>query len=265
MNNNINHLRPKKRNYNEFLESYKQSHNSSYLSEAESLHKSFNLRLRKNLENTINPFFKEEGKNYIKNQKKVANNNFPQNSHQKKIINLDNKKKFVNEEDDDIELIEKDFSVCDKRYGLSKSYLFDDSSGFYSDLDDTKENSFFSLNVSFDFPELNLDTNIKNKLISNAIELEKTFNRIFNVKNMPNKNNGIILYSKMQEYKEKFIWNKFIEKIKQDSKLNINIIKKEINDMTIDSNDEENVEAMPKYNSLYNDNFFDDNDMILDD
>jgi hypothetical protein len=41
--------------------------------------------------------------------------------------------------------------------------------------------------VSFDFPELNLDTNIKNKLISNAIELEKTFNRIFNVKNMPNK------------------------------------------------------------------------------
>ena len=187
MNNNINHLRPKKRNYNEFLESYKQSHNSSYLSEAESLHKSFNLRLRKNLENTINPFFKEEGKNYIKNQKKVANNNFPLNSHQKKIINLDNKKKFVNEEDDDIELIEKDFSVCDKRYGLSKSYLFDDSSGFYSDLDDTKENSFFSLNVSFDFPELNLDTNIKNKLISNAIELEKTFNRIFNVKNMPNK------------------------------------------------------------------------------
>ena len=69
----------------------------------------------------------------------------------------------------------------------------------------------------------------------------------------------------MQEYKEKFIWNKFIEKIKQDSKLNINIIKKEINDMTIDSNDEENVEAMPKYNSLYNANFFDDNDMILDD
>ena len=69
----------------------------------------------------------------------------------------------------------------------------------------------------------------------------------------------------MQEYKEKFIWNKFIEKIKKDSKININIIKKEINEMTIDSNDEENGEEMPKYNSLYNDNFFDDNDMILDD
>ena len=186
MNDTINHLRIKKRNYNEFLESYKQYHNSSYLSEAESLHKSFNLRLRKNLEGAKNSFIKEEGKNFIKNQKMITNNDLPQNSHQKKIINLDNKKKFINE-DDDIELIEKDFSVCDKRYGLSKSYLFDDSSGFYSDLDDTKENSFFSLNVSFDFPELNLDSNIKNKLITNAIELEKTFNRIFNVKNMPNK------------------------------------------------------------------------------
>ena len=69
----------------------------------------------------------------------------------------------------------------------------------------------------------------------------------------------------MQEYKGKFIWNKFIEKIKKESKENINIINKELNEMTIDSNDEENGDTMPKYNSLYNDNFFDDNDMILDD
>ena len=86
-----------------------------------------------------------------------------------------------------IDLIEKDFNISEKKYGLSKSYLLDECSGFYSDLDDTKENSFFSLNVSFDYPEINLDLNIKDKLISNAIELEKTFNRIFNVKNMPNK------------------------------------------------------------------------------
>jgi hypothetical protein len=43
------------------------------------------------------------------------------------------------------------------------------------------------LNFSVDYPEINLDINIKDKLISNAIELEKTFNRIFNVKNIPNK------------------------------------------------------------------------------
>ena len=49
------------------------------------------------------------------------------------------------------------------------------------------------------------------------------------------------------------------------AKENINIINKELNEMTIDSNDEENGDTMPKYNSLYNDNFFDENDMILDD
>ena len=57
----------------------------------------------------------------------------------------------------------------------------------------------------------------------------------------------------MKEYREKFIWGNFIEKIK-----------KEINDMIIDSSDDENENNMPKYNSYYNDNFLDDNDMILD-
>ena len=66
----------------------------------------------------------------------------------------------------------------------------------------------------------------------------------------------------MQEYKEKFIWNKFIEELKKKMKGKIN---KEISEMLIDSSDEDNEGAMPKYNSLYNDNFFDDNDMILDD
>ena len=186
MNINLKLLKAKKRTYNEFMESYKQSDSNAFFSEAECLHKSINLKLRKNLEETKNLFLNKEGKNILKNQKKIVNNDFPQISHQKKGINIDTKKKFLNEEDD-LDLIEKDFNVCEKKYGLSKSYLFDDSSGFYSDLDDTKENSFYSLNVSFDYPEINLDKNIKNKLISNAIELEKTFNRIFNVKNMPNK------------------------------------------------------------------------------
>ena len=71
----------------------------------------------------------------------------------------------------------------------------------------------------------------------------------------------------MQEYKEKFFWNKIIEKMKKDMKDKIN---KEINEMIIDSSDEDNIGAnnnneMPNYNPLYNDNFFDDNDMILDD
>ena len=65
----------------------------------------------------------------------------------------------------------------------------------------------------------------------------------------------------MQEYKEKFIWNKFIEKLKKDMKEKIN---KELSEMIIDSGEEDNEGAMPKYNSLYNDNFLDDNDMILD-
>ena len=72
----------------------------------------------------------------------------------------------------------------------------------------------------------------------------------------------------MQEYKEKFVWNKFIEKMKKDIKDKIN---KEISEMIIDSSDEDNLcdnnnnGEMPNYNPLYNDNFFDDNDMILDD
>lgn len=65
----------------------------------------------------------------------------------------------------------------------------------------------------------------------------------------------------MQEYKEKFIWNKFIEKLKKDMNEKIN---KELSEMIIDSGEEDNEGAMPKYNSLYNDNFLDDNDMILD-
>ena len=83
-------------------------------------------------------------------------------------------------------MIEKE-KKTQKKYNLSKSYLYDEEPPFYSDLEDTKENSFSALNFSVDYPEISLDNSIKNKLITNAIELEKTFNRFFNIKNMPNK------------------------------------------------------------------------------
>jgi hypothetical protein len=71
----------------------------------------------------------------------------------------------------------------------------------------------------------------------------------------------------MQEYKQKFIWKEFLDKIKEDAVKNIN---KSIEEMIVDSSDKENVEVdkeekMPNYNSLYNETFMDDNDMILDD
>lgn len=71
----------------------------------------------------------------------------------------------------------------------------------------------------------------------------------------------------MQEYKQKFIWKEFLDKIKEDAVKNIN---KSIEEMIVDSSDKENAEVdkeekMPNYNSLYNETFMDDNDMILDD
>ena len=71
----------------------------------------------------------------------------------------------------------------------------------------------------------------------------------------------------MQEYKQKFIWKEFLDKIKEDAVKNIN---KSIEEMIVDSSDKENNEVdkeekMPNYNSLYNETFMDDNDMILDD
>ena len=72
----------------------------------------------------------------------------------------------------------------------------------------------------------------------------------------------------MKEYKERFIWNKLINKLKEDFTEKIS---RNLNEMLIDSSDDgddinrNNEEMMPKYNSLYNENFLDDNDMILDD
>ncbi len=71
----------------------------------------------------------------------------------------------------------------------------------------------------------------------------------------------------MKEYKERFIWNNFINKLKENYKEKIS---GNLNEMIIDSSDgddinKNNEEMMPNYNSLYNENFLDDNDMILDD
>ena len=71
----------------------------------------------------------------------------------------------------------------------------------------------------------------------------------------------------MKEYKERFIWNKLINKLKEDFTEKIS---RNLNEMIIDSSDGEDInrnneEMMPNYNSLYNENFLDDNDIILDD
>ena len=180
INNTPNNIRVKKRNYNEFLQSYKEFHNNSYLSEKEGLQRSLNLKYKKNL---------QEAKDYYSELHIPSNKNILVNSEKQTVenkkLNIDPKKKFMYDEDF-IDFNEKDFT-SEKKFGLSKSYLYDEGSGFDSDLDDTKENSFFSVNISFDYPEINIDKNIHNKLITNALEIEKTFNRIFNVKNMPNK------------------------------------------------------------------------------
>ena len=75
-----------------------------------------------------------QGENIIKNLKNISSNDFPQISYQKKIKDLDSKKKFINEENDDIELIKKDFNISNKKYDLSKLYLFDEKPKFYSNL-----------------------------------------------------------------------------------------------------------------------------------
>lgn len=172
----------KKRNYNELMESYKNKYNNLYIKENEEHYKALNMNFKKNIKNLKpNPQFNCSNEVFILNNKKNK-------TEKKKEIKLP--KRFII--DDDIDDVEKDFAFekdkkVEKKYKLSKSYLYDEESGFYSDLDDTKENSFSSLNFSFDYPDMHFDHKIKDKLISNAIELEKTFNRFFNVKNMPNR------------------------------------------------------------------------------
>ena len=171
----------KKRSYNELIESYKENHNNFYQKENNNFYEAINMNFKKNI-NQLKPNF--------------PNNNIKEkliNEKKKKIKNIETKlqkKKFVI--DDDIDNLEKDFTLekekkFDKKYKLSKSYLYEEDPESNSDLDDTKENSFSPLNISVDYPEINMNKTIKDKLITNAIELEKTFNRFFDVKTIPNK------------------------------------------------------------------------------
>ena len=172
----------KKRNYNELMENCKEKFNDLYKMEKEDLYKALNRNFKKN-----------KSKLKINNDNNFRNENTMLESKKKEEKNKEIKlqgKKFIME--DEIDNVEKDFLIekgkkNQKKYNLSKSYLYDEESPFFSDLEDTKENSFSSLNFSVDYPEINLDNSLKNKLITNAIELEKTFNRYFNIKNIPNK------------------------------------------------------------------------------
>ena len=72
----------------------------------------------------------------------------------------------------------------------------------------------------------------------------------------------------MKEYKDKFIWNNFINKLKTEfvEKINGNLDDMIVDDSSVEDNlGVNNEEMMPNYNSLYNETFMDDNDMILDD
>ena len=172
----------KKRNHNELMEFYKENNNNLYIKENEESFKAINMNFQKNINK-----LKYNYQNKFSNEKIILNDK-KNKTEKKKVIKLE-KKKFII--DDEIDNVEKDFMFekekkVEKKYRLSKSYLYEEPA-FYSDLDDTKESSFSSLNFSYDYPELNFDNSIKDKLITNAIELEKTFNRFFNVKNIPNK------------------------------------------------------------------------------
>ena len=172
----------KKRTYNELMESYKEKQDNQYKREDEDLYKKINIMNKPEYNFTKN----------LTNEKIILKSNVVKtNKFQKeKKKDIKVKKKFMI--DDDIDDLENDFILekskkKEKKFRLSKSYLSEGEPGFDSDLDDTKENSFSSLNFSFDYPEINLDYSLKDKLITNAIELEKTFHRFFNVTNIPNK------------------------------------------------------------------------------
>ena len=172
----------KKRNHNELMEFYKENNNNLYIKENEESFKAINKNFQKNINK-----LKSNYQNKFANEKMILNSK-KYKTEKKNEIKLENKKFIFDDEIDNVEkdfMLEKDKKVKNK-YRLSKSYLYEEPA-FYSDLDDTKESSFSSLNFSYDYPEINLDNTIKDKLITNAIELEKTFHRFFNVKNIPNK------------------------------------------------------------------------------
>lgn len=183
-NNSFNGTRrhiSKKRNYFDFIKQYQQI-NNKYTSQNESSNKIFYNNFKKymdsKLSNTNNDSLIKSSQYIIKNKTSSILSASQINEHKKYFI------------DEDIEINDNNNSFKkykkNQKQNLSSSYFLDDDPGFFSDLEDTKESSFSSLNFSFDYPEISIDS-IKGKFITNAIELEKTFYRFFNVKIMPNK------------------------------------------------------------------------------
>ena len=171
----------KKRNYFEFLRQYQNKSNNYYSAEKE----------------IANNIFSKNNNDYMDKKLYTTSADSLVKIRQSKISQLSNNlnaknepKKFFMEEDIEIDENCSNKSKSEQKklkQKLSASYFLDEDPGFFSDLEDTKESSFSSLNFSFDYPEIGLDDSIKGKLITNALELEKTFNRFYNIKNIPNK------------------------------------------------------------------------------
>ena len=171
----------KKRNYIEFLRQYQNKLTNFYPTEKEIANKIFS---KNNIEYMDKKLLNTSTGSLIKiRQSKISP---PSNN-----LNTKNEsKKFLMEEDTEINEKSCNISKIEQKkqkQKLSASYFLDEDPGFFSDLEDTKESSLYSLNLSFDFPEISLDDSIKDKLITNALELEKTFNRFYNMKTFPNK------------------------------------------------------------------------------
>ena len=171
----------KKRNYLEFLRQYQNKSNNFDYAEKEMANQIFS---KNNNEYMDKKLFSNSRNSLIKkSQPKISP---PANN----LNRINEPNKIFMEED--FEINEKNNSIVKSeqkksKNKLSASYILDEDPGFFSDLEDTKESSFSSLNFSFDYPEIGLDDSIRGKLITNAIELEKTFYRFYNMKNIPNK------------------------------------------------------------------------------
>lgn len=177
-----------KRNYEEFLKDYKLSSKDLYLKEKDLYCKLFCYKESKiKLEVDENKNIKEYS-NYLNNKDELINQIRKELTDLK--IDTNRKKIFYKNEVNCRSKHEKKLKKEEKSKNnkLNSSYLIGGESELSDELDETKESSFSSLlNFSYDYPELSLDDSITGKLITNAIELEKTFNKFFDVKNMPNK------------------------------------------------------------------------------
>ena len=76
---------------------------------------------------------------------------------------------------------------------------------------------------------------------------------------LKNNSNGIILYSKMKDYRDRFIWKPFIDKLKKDESMSVHYINGMILDLNegdnIIGNNIDNIEMIPNYNTtFYNEN-----------